>query len=396
MAASTRTSMNKFKNLCFVGLNKVEYHPDGGDMLFADSWMDITDEAARRNLMLAFFAPRDLNGDPLDPAIVLSNDIATPDGDEAGGGNSILPYLKGAALFDFCQIRKAEPNIVHIIAVADVLFHWDANDNYIVPTSSDSWVNDLNMVLKSYPRTTQKHLYTAWDTAAIGEIEGLEVHPLKEMPMDTGMWLNQPTLQEKFGFYVLLAGISIAVLTYTGLEYQQQDIKDIKSQISRLSKASNLSPNFRKIMENVQDIEAFMRYRGMFSMVFKDVGLAIKDADFKVANYTLENPKGTSPSDSLVVEIEAKPGIYKGFDEQEQAAKHLMQASLTIEAVRKPPTSPGDTRFKLEGLIPLDKVSEKIKDYQKRTEEAASRSGGRKASSKSKQEAAAKREKGKE
>ena len=358
MAASSKVSLNRFKNACFIGLNRVEFHPEGGEPLFAETWMDLVDEGARRNMILGFFSPRDLNGDPMDPSTVIVGETA-----EAEEAQQMMAQMRSIALFDFCRAAKASPNTMHAMLVADVIFHWDAQDNYIQPTSEDTWHSDLADVLRTYPRTTKKNLYTDWDTTGLKVGDEVQVRPLEELPLDTSMWINQPTLQEKYGTYMLLAGLVVAGLTYFGLDYQKSGTQEVYQQVQSLSRQANLNPNFRTIMDYVDKIEAYSRYRSLFSLVFKDVSLAVADSGFQADNYSIEVPNPNVPANSYIVKFEAKTDDYATYAEQEPIAKKIMASSLTIDKIRKPPTAPGLARFTIEGLIPLPKVAKEYLDY---------------------------------
>ena len=358
MAATSKVSINRFKNVCFIGLNRVEFHPEGGEPLFAESWMDLVDDGARRNMLLGFFSPRDLNGDHMDPSSVIVGEHT--DEEEA---QQMMQQMRSIALFDFCRVAKSAPNTMHAMLVADVIFHWDAQDNYIQPTSEDTWHADLAEVIRTYPRTTKKHIYTDWDTTGLKVPDDTTVQPLEEMPLNTGMWINQPTMQEKYGTYVLAAGVLLAAGTYLGLDYQKQGVQEVYGQVQSLSRQANLNPNFRTIMDMVDQIEGYSRYRQLFSLIFKDVSLAIADAEFKVSSYTIEVPNPNNPPSSLIVKMEASTEDYATYAQQEPVAKDIMESSLTIDKIRKPPTAPGLTAFTIEGLIPLPQVAKDYLDY---------------------------------
>lgn len=370
MATNNKVSLSRFKNVCFIGLNRVEFHPEGGDPLFAENWMDLVDEQARRNMLLGFFSPRDLNGDPMDPSSVIIGDAV--DGEEAA---QMMGQMRSIALFDFCRAVKAPPNTMHAMLVADIIFHWDAQDNYIQPTSEETWHQDLADVLRTYPRTTKKNVYTDWDVSGLKLGEDVNIRPLDELPLSTSMWINQPTFQEKFGSYFLLAGILLAAGTYFGLEYQKKGVQEVYGQVQALSKRANLNPNFRTIIDHVDKIEGYTRYRALFSLIFKDVSLAIADSGFKVSSYTIEVPNPNVPPEVLIAKLESSTNTYSSYAEQEPIAKDLMSSSLTIEKIRKPPTPAGVSTFTIEGLIPLQQVAQEYLDY-RQTEEAQPASKG--------------------
>lgn len=366
MATSSKVSIGRFRNICFVGLNRVELHPAEGDALFAENWLDITDEHARKNLMLAFFAPHDLNGDPVDPAEVLLGNLVEEEGYQA------LQQLKGISLFDMCRGQRAAPNEVNVLIVADVIYHWDASDNYIQPTSPDSWAQDLQHLLKYYPRTTVKNVYTDWDTAMARDLDGVNFFPVKEMPLDATMWVNRPSLQDKYGTYFLILGILCALGAFGANHMAGSSLDVVENQIRGLAMHGD-SSNLRDIQQKIVNIDKFMRYRSLFSLAFKDVGSAIHDARFKVKTFTLQTPttdNRTAPED-LIVDIDAYHNNYPNYDTQEPAAKEILSHSISMVAIRKPSGNAPDL-FSLEGLIPLDRLATMISSYQSLAQAAQS------------------------
>ncbi len=351
-------SLSRFKNICFIGLNKVEFHPEGGDPMFAENWLDITDEQSRRNMMLGFFSPRDLHGEPMDPASTIIgddlDDITT---------QQMLQEMKSISMFDFCRSGRSAPNTMYAIIVADVIFHWDSQDNYIQPTSPETWPQDLELILKTYPRTTKKNIYTNWDTSPAKDIQDIELHPLLSMPINTNMWINRPTLQEKYGDYMLLAGVLAAALAYTVSEYQQQQIIKSSYAIKKLSTQTNQNPDFRTIVNHIQTIESYSKYQSLFSLIFKDISLALADTNFVVTSYILENPNPKTPPDAFITKIKSSTKHYATYEEQEPIAKKFLSSSLTINKIRKPPITGNPTDFMIEGLIPLEKVAKSYLDF---------------------------------
>lgn len=352
---SKHITIERFKSRCFVGLNKVTLYTPEGEVLEGDKWLELTDEQSRRNMMLAFFAPRDLNGEPMDPATVLFDE------GEEGADVELLQQMKSISMFDMCRAQKAPPNTVHVILVADVIFHWDAQDNYIQPTSDDTWVEDLQEVLKGYPRTTEKHIYTDWEIPPKTDLGEAKTHPMQEMPLDQSMWINQPTFQEQYGTKVFLAGILLAVLAYAGLGYQESQIEEVNQKTRQLNAKSNLYPNFKNLQNKVTELENLSRYRGLFSFTFKDIALAVTDINMKLDSLTLQDPNPRKAPEFFISRLKAETEDYPTFNEQEPLAENLMKASLTIEKIRKPTVSPNSETFTLEGLTSLESVAEKHK-----------------------------------
>ena len=65
---SHRTLGNTFRHICVVGLNKSELLLHGeAASLSAPTWQELTDDTMRNHLGLMFFAPRGLDGLPVDP-----------------------------------------------------------------------------------------------------------------------------------------------------------------------------------------------------------------------------------------------------------------------------------------------------------------------------------------
>jgi len=315
-------------------------------------------------MLLGFFSPRDLNGEPMDPSSVIVGERT-----DEGEAQQMMQQMRSIALFDFCRAAKTPPNTMYAMLVADVIFHWDAQDNYIQPTSEETWHADLAAVLRTYPRTTKKHIYTDWDTAGLKLPEDAHVEKLAELPLNASMWINQPTFQEKYGSYFLLAGFLLAAGTYFGLDYQKKGTKEVYSKVAELSRKANLNPNFRTIIDNVDRIEAYSRYKQLFSIIFKDVSLAIADSNFAVTSYTIEVPNPNNPAEVMLAKLEASTENYSTYAQQEPIAKDLMAASLTIAKIRKPPTAAGTGTFTIEGLIPLADVARKYLDF-RQTEES--------------------------
>jgi hypothetical protein len=354
MPIISRVSSSRFKNLCFVGLNKVEFHPESGEVLFAANWQDVVDEPARRSLMLGFFAPRDLTGDPVDPMTILGTGEDTPP-------EALAQMYRNVALFDFCRIRPAAANTVNVLIVADAIFHWDVNDSYVLPTSTDTWVRNLQQILKQYPRSTTKNVYTAWDTSKAKELEA-NFYGVRELPFDTGMWLNMPSVQEKYANHALVAGVLAAGMAYGVVYLQDQQIKSIQQDISRAQQVvGGNAAAMLNVMEQINQQEQYMRYRTLISLIMKDLGLTLKDANLKLDSFGLDNSSPNTPPTALVASFKMQDRAYVGFQQQEPVAKLLLRNSAVLTAVRKPP---GETNaLVLEGLIPLSDLGERVSSY---------------------------------
>lgn len=348
---------DKFKNICFIGLNKVEYFPEHSeDSIFADSWRDVTDEQTRKSLALCFFAPRDLNGEPVDPYLFLG-DVEDPDDPEAA--LMAKQSFAGIPMIDLCRMKDVKPNSLHILVVADVIFHWDMKDSYIQPTSAMSWTRDIQQILKSYPKSTEKIIYTNWDSVKLEAMQ-LTILPVKEMPLYTEAWLNKPSFQEKYGFPVLATSILMAMFAYF-INYQQAKTIDIlNNQITQVRTSTPRGQNYEALERAIFEQEDFMRYKALTPMIVKDIASAIQLSGTSIESYEIKNNNPNTPAEQLLVTIKTPKDAYKGWLQEEPIAKALTGQSVTLSAIRKPP---GGNALTLEGLIDLNKVQEMVDDY---------------------------------
>lgn len=348
----------KFKNLCFLGLNRVEYFPENSDeSIFADTWQDVTDEQSRRNLAILFFAPRDLDGEPIDPYIFLT------DTDDDADEQSVLIAQQAFGdipLIDMCRMRSENANEVHILVTADIIFHWDSNDSYVQPTSPVSWVRDIQQILKTYPRTTERFLYTSWENNRINEL-GVKMRPVQELNISEDAWVNMPSFQEKFGFAVMFTSIIIAVMTYILIFLQGSDIDDLSQKIRTVDLETPSGKNYLELNRAITEQQQFMRYRNLISFVTTDVANAIQRSGMKIANFEVKTPDPQEPSDILLVTIKSQKDAYKGWLEEEPISKALLGQSVTMSAIRRPP---GGNQFTVEGLVELEPVSQMLAEYQ--------------------------------
>ena len=361
MPATTTINLQRFKNLCFVGLNRAELFPEDGGALVAENWRELVDERYRnRHLMMAFITPRDVDGEPMDPLTAFMDDRATPD--ELA---STRESLKNVSLFDLARIRPAGPNRLNILAVADVLFYWDINGSYVNPTSPQTWQNDLEELVRFYPRTTEKHLYTNWDTQGLEE-SSFSLHKVRELPMDSGMWVNMPTFHETYGLPFLIAGIAASVLVYGTLTWQESNVQSLQQREQQLRTDSERLTTLKAASTELTSQETDLRYRGFVSTVTKDVALAASDSKMQLENMQVEvanNERRDKPEDrALLVTLRTTPGAYVDFAQQEPIAKELLKHSATLEALRKRPSEKGD--FTLEGIVPLDRMAARVKKMQ--------------------------------
>lgn len=349
---------DRFKNICFVGLNRVEYFAENAeDSIFADSWHDVTDEQSRRNMAIFFFAPRPYEGHEVDPYIFLSE---TDHADESDA-MIMRQALSGIPLFDLCRMHKAPPNTVNVLVVADIIFHWDANDTYIQPTSPNSWVRDLKLLLKSYPRSTERHIYTAWDPSKLKELDA-HIHPAQEFPLDPTAWINMPTLQEKYSGAVLAASVALAVLSYGIHAAQESSVQSLAGQIQQVTSSTPQGQDFNAIAGAMREQQEFMSNREIFSFIVKDVANAIQKSGLKLESFDVSSANQKEPTKFVLVTIKAQAGMYQGWLQEEPVAKAILAQSVTMQAIRKPP---GAKQLILEGLVDIEQVKAMLEDYEK-------------------------------
>lgn len=355
--ATLGTLGEKFKNLCFIGLNKVEYFPEHSeDSIFADSWRDVTDEQSRKNLALCFFAPRDLDGQPVDPYLFLSD---VEDGDDLEAAMLAKQSFGGIPMIDLCRMKDNKPNSLHILVIADVIFHWDMKDSYIQPTSAVSWTRDIQQIIKSYPRSTEKVVYTNWESAKL-ESMGISVLPVKEMPLHIAAWLNKPSFQEKYGFGMLTFSLILAASAYL-VNYQQNEILDtLNNRITQVRNDTPRGQNYEALEQAIFEQEDFMRYRKLTPIVVKDIAGAIQLSGAQIESYEIKNNNPNIPPEQLLVTIKTPKDAYKGWLQEEPIAKALAGQSVTLSAIRKPP---GGNSLTLEGLVNLKSVQEMVENY---------------------------------
>jgi hypothetical protein len=359
MAIATQQIGEKFKNVCFIGLERVEYFPEKTtESITADTWQDVTDEQSRKHLALVFFSPRDLEGDHINPYIYLSEtseDVA----DETVVLTS-QQMLQNIPLIDMCRVSKSKPNTVNILAVADVLFHWDVNDSYIQPTSPLTWVQDLKQIQSTYPKSTKFNLYTNWDEEKLAELK-VKNTPIREMPLDTATWLNMPTFQEKYGWQVLILSILIASGAYGVTYYQNEKLQNLSDEIAMVEQDAPNTNKYSELARKFTEQEAFMRYRTLIPISFRDVASAIFHSGIKADSFELRGTELRDPYVNLLAIVNAKSGAYEGWLQEEPIAKSLLAQSVSMDGIRK---RPGQSNvLQLEGLINLPKLENKLKSY---------------------------------
>jgi hypothetical protein len=353
--ATKATVGGKFRDICVVGLNRVEFLPGGTETpIFGDRWQDVTDEQTRRRMALIFFAPRELDGEPLDPNLFLTDD---PDDPEAVALTQ--QAMGNMPLLDFCRMPPAEAGTVHIVVAADIIFHWDLKDNYIMPTNKFSWVRDVQSIVKGYPKATQFHIYTNWENEQAVDLD-IPVKPLRTLPLEQETWVNVPTFQEKNGLAILIAALLLVALVWGGLSLQSRSIDSLGEQIRITQQRIPREGRFVELSRFMLEQEKFMQYRSLLPYLALDIGHAIEDSGMKIENFELQNPTPLEPNPFMVATIEAQRDVYKGWLQEEPIAKDVLVHSTSLVAVRKPPGN----LFKLEGLIHLPHANTLLKDAQ--------------------------------
>jgi hypothetical protein len=345
-----------FRHISVVGLNRTELSFDNtSSSIFGENWYDMIDDVTRRHMALLFFAPRDFTGEPINPYLLLAGDDTTQGEDTEAAENALLQaqtFIGTIPLLDLCRMPPAEPNVVNMIVAADVLFHWDIKDNYVLPTSPTSWIRDVQQVLKSYPRTTQATLYTQWDAELLPTQERLAVRPLRDLPLTNQVWLNRPTVQQAYGNHLLALGMVLAGLVGAYVWWSQAGISHVTDQLRAVEQQIPASAKFGDFQRAVNEQEKMMLQRELFFFTVKDTARALSTAAFKTATFEVRNPQVQDPPKQLLVTVEAAKDSYKGWLEEEPIAKKILLNSALMSAIRKPP----GTTFKLEGLVQLDKL----------------------------------------
>lgn len=348
----------RFKNICFIGLNKVEYFPElSEESIFADSWRDVTDEQTRRQLAIFFFAPRDLEGEPIDPYIFLSE---SEDLEDVEAAMLARQSFGDIPMIDLCRISSAKPNTLNILVVGDAIFHWDIKDSYIQPTTPISWVRDVRHIIKSYPRSTEIVLYTNWDATKLEEI-GITALPVRDMPLDNHAWLNRPSFQEKYGLATLAFSLFAAATSYFVGYSQQETLVDLGDKIRQVRASTPRGHNFEALNQALAEQNSFMKFKDLTPILTKDIANAVQLSGMNIKNFEIRNHNPNEPAENMVVTIRAQKDAYTGWLQEEPIAKALLGQSVTLSAVRKPP---GGSDFVLEGLIELQPVMDMIRHYE--------------------------------
>lgn len=363
LQSGTGTVGDTFRHLCVVGLNKSELLLGGeNNPVFADNWQNLADDSLRRGMGLIFFAPRNLDGQPVNPYLFLAGEqlseatMGTAPGDVDTVGLA-QQLLSGMGLLDFCRMPPASPNTINLMLAGDVLFHWDFKDNYILPTTTTSWVRDIEQILKGYPRTTKANLYTNWDTEILGANDRITIKKLREIPLSDVTWLNKPTFQEKYGTQVLALSLLIATGVGALLHFQGRGVDDLNEQIRIIEQQIPREGKFVELNKAVKDQEKATQKRELFYLSVKDAARAIDESEMRFANFEVRVPDPEAAPDSYIVTIEAEKGAYKGWLQEEPVAKDILLNSALMVAVRKPPAN----TFKIEGLVPAEKAWREFK-----------------------------------
>lgn len=359
----------KFKSILIVGLNRVELiHPDNTEPIFAENWQDLSDKQSRKSTALCLFSPHDLGGDSINPYAYLAAGIpAASEEEENENARRIEQELGDTAILDLCQIKEKDPNTVHFLVAADIIFHWDSKGAYVQPTNQQTWIRDLQQLTKGYLRTTQKNIYTEWDKEQLEPLK-LSAKSVRECPLHTEAWINMPTFQEMYGTPVLLATLLFASSVAGALYLQNQDIQTLREEIQQVEAKMPRTRNLENLSKMLDDLNDQKKYRDLWPLVVKDVSLAIQTSGMQVEKFSIENHNPKTPPNTLLTTIIATQGVYKGWLQEEPIAKGLISHSISISDIRKAPTG---AKYTLEGLIPMRKFEETINRWKQEEEEAS-------------------------
>ncbi len=335
-----------FRHILLVGLNKSELLLQGETTpVWNDNWVEMLDDSMKKNLALIFFAPRALDGQPVPPLPFL---FGEEDGAVTAATASGL--LNGVALLDFCRLPPAPPNTVNILVAADCLFHWDSKDNYVLPVNSNSWNRDVEQVLRGYPRTTRAQVFTQWDSSLLPQNERITTFGLRDLPLAPQVWLNQPTVQEKYGNHMIGAGLLVATLIAVGLWWQSHQLAGVTNQLDMVQQQIPRGGQFSDLERAVAEQERMFARRPLFALAVKDANRAVMQSGLKLEAMELKVPDANVAPESFVLTLTMPNEAYNGWLQQEPAARNFILNSALVHAVRKPPSTTG---FKLEGLIML-------------------------------------------
>lgn len=360
-AGGSATLGGTFRHLAFVGLNRTELLLDGETQsIFGDTWQDVVNDNLKRHLALSFFAPRGLDGKPVNPYVFLMGEGTQEESDVPDPALVAMAEqsIGNMALLDLCRIAPAAPNTVNLLLVADTLFHWDAKDNYVLPTTATGWVRDIEQIIRSYPRTTRAHLYTQWETDILPYSEKLTVHRLREFPLDANTWINQPTFQEKFGTHALVFAIIVATASYAGLWYKQRQLAALTDQLHVVEQQIPRGGRFSDLERAITEQERMWARRDLFPIVTKDAARAIQNSNMRISNFEVRVAEPNDPPVNYLVTATAAQNVYQGWLQEEPIARALLLNSALMNAVRKPPSS---NDFKLEALINARELSQEYK-----------------------------------
>jgi hypothetical protein len=289
---------------------------------------------------------------------------ASDEADEQAAELAARQTLGQTPLIDLCRFRAAAANTVHVVVVADVIFHWDMKGSYIMPTTQLSWARDVQQLLKAYPRTTEVHLYTAWNSEKLTDGKRTIIHhPVADVPMETEAWINMPSFQEKYGTPLLAAGIAAAVIAFGITWWQGRTIDGLTTQIRAAESELSEKVNVGEITRLLTDQEGQMKYRDAFAFIAKDITNAIARADMRAENFELRNVNPQEIPKQLVATITAQKDAYRGWLQEEPIAKQLLINSATFSAIRKQPGN----QLKLEGLIELEKTAKELAAFTRAT-----------------------------
>lgn len=354
----------KFRHICVVGLNRCEVYLHGQtEPLTGEHWSEITEESTRKHMAFCFFAPQTVgDGDILDPYLYLAADPGNTPEDEQQARTMTEQLLNKAPLLDLCRAKESQANTAHFLIAADVIFHWDSDGAYIQPTSKQTWVRDLQKLIKNYNRGAHLSVYTNWQHDQYGEIDNIERKKVHEMPFDQSVWLNMPSFYDNYGSITMLVGIAAAALAFGGIYLQQQKLTQLTQQVQQLERGIPKVANLGNLGDLLSEQDNHMQWRDLFPFAMRDMGFAIQTAGMLADELELKVYDPNRHYDSFVALITSETNAYQGWLQEEPIAKSVLAHSVALSALRKPP---GGGRFRLEGLIDLKQLNKTLEENTK-------------------------------
>ncbi|MCP4355175.1 MAG: hypothetical protein GY793_06005 [Proteobacteria bacterium] len=342
---------SQFTGMIFVGVKQVEYfsrtaESDEGEV-FEDVLEAIESKIHSGKLMLGFFSIPGLAGETIEKIDSICNFNTN------ANENVLKNVLKKIALIDYAEAIEDSAGEVHVLIAADCIIHWDSQGSYIQPTDEHSYLFDLADILNAYPNNHKVYVYTERDMALFKGRE-FEKRKVIDLPIMESLWYNQPSIQELYGNYVLLAGIVLLAVIYGVISWQKSSIEDVNSQISSLQ-AVKIDDQFYRGSTNILDtLSAKSKYKDVYSLVLKDISNGLSKSRFKLDGVIFDE----IDKDKMIVRVVSKLNKHTQFTEQELLIQKIIDNTVFVKAIRKKTTS--KARLELEALIDLKQVRNEI------------------------------------